>query len=152
MNIIDQKAISDFVRREVILNVTYILSKVASLDCEDLDEAVECFIPVMDYEEAATDDGWELETDEGIGFINVSGAMTSEAVDWQGLCEEEGIDPYEREVFEAWVVSDYLAQKLESLGERVVWSVCGLGPVWGRTTTGQAISMDYVIEEAFNNA
>lgn len=49
------------------------------------------------------------------------------------------------EIFEHWIVSNWLARKLEEHGETV-------GPldnltVWGRRTTGQAICMDHVIRE-----
>lgn len=50
-----------------------------------------------------------------------------------------------REIFEHWAVSRWLAKKLLARGEAVLgWE--GLN-IWGRTTTGQAISMDGVIRE-----
>lgn len=58
--------------------------------------------------------------------------------------EEEYID-----VYEYWAVSSWLAHKLEVQGEIVENDFYGLC-VWGRTTTGQAISMDYVIREILN--
>lgn len=48
------------------------------------------------------------------------------------------------EVFEHWAVSTWLASKLEEQGERVV-EISNL-KVWCRTTTGQQISADSVIE------
>ena len=51
------------------------------------------------------------------------------------------------EIYEWWLVSDWLLKKLYDLGEPVLnidsesW--------WGRTTTGQAISLDYVIEQIY---
>ena len=50
-----------------------------------------------------------------------------------------------REVYEHWAVDKYLGEALEELGESVGslynWTI------WGRTTTGQSISMDHVIAE-----
>jgi hypothetical protein len=48
-------------------------------------------------------------------------------------------------VFEHWAVSEWLAGKLEEQGERVDRDFAGLC-VWARTTSGQSISMDGVIE------
>ena len=64
----------------------------------------------------------------------------------QEACDMSGIEPFEREVFEHWIVSDWLADKLEERGEKVDRDFAGM-TVWARTTTGQAISMDYVIEQ-----
>jgi len=51
----------------------------------------------------------------------------------------------DRDIFEYWQVSEYLASKLKERDE-VVIEKYGF-PVWGRTTTGQAIKLDGVIEE-----
>ena len=59
------------------------------------------------------------------------------------------LDSYRSEVFEHWLVSSWLAQKLIEQGETVV-EFYGL-TVWGRTTTGQAIYCDYVIQEIYND-
>lgn len=50
-----------------------------------------------------------------------------------------------KEVYEWWAVSDYLADKLEERGEVMYdGEDC---KIWGRCTTGQAISIDSVIED-----
>jgi hypothetical protein len=53
------------------------------------------------------------------------------------------IDDYGREAYEHWIVTPYLADKLEEHGEIVGelfnWKI------WGRCTTGQAIYLDGVI-------
>lgn len=69
---------------------------------------------------------------------------------WQEACELHNIDPsdYWREVFEHWIVSDWLANRLEEHGERVLRDFFGL-TVWGRTCTGQAISLDGVIGQIY---
>ncbi len=48
-----------------------------------------------------------------------------------------------QEVFEWWLVSDFLARKLEAKGEVIIDGES----IWGRTTTGQAILLDHVISE-----
>lgn len=47
------------------------------------------------------------------------------------------------EIFEWWIVSGYLYSKLKEQGEPVLTD--GYMHFWGRTTTGQSISMDYCI-------
>jgi len=57
----------------------------------------------------------------------------------------ENADIEYEEIFEWWLVSDWLAKKLEAYGEPILWDdriTC-----WGRTTTGQSLSMDYVIQK-----
>ena len=59
-------------------------------------------------------------------------------------CEHAGIDPERSDVFEHWIVSDWLARKLEAAGHPVARDFLGL-TIWGRPTTGQAIRLDSVI-------
>ncbi len=54
------------------------------------------------------------------------------------------------EAYEHWIVSDWLAEKLRSKGEMVADDIHGL-TVWGRTTTGQAIMLDRVICDIYDD-
>lgn len=74
----------------------------------------------------------------------VAALVDAEARGWQEVCDEYGLDPETHEVYEHWLVSSWLARKLEAEGE-VVGEFAGL-TIWGRTTTGQAIYIDGVIE------
>ena len=53
------------------------------------------------------------------------------------------------EVYEWWIVSDWLYRRLKEQGEVVCDDFHGL-TIWGRQTTGQAIYMDYVISQIFD--
>ncbi|MFA5388044.1 MAG: hypothetical protein WC322_06715 [Candidatus Paceibacterota bacterium] len=53
------------------------------------------------------------------------------------------------EIYEHWVVDRYFAKQLKDAGE-VVEDYMGL-TIWGRTTTGQSICMDYVVQEIVRN-
>ncbi len=65
-----------------------------------------------------------------------------------GLCEDCFNDNNEaQEIFEWWTVDKYTATKLESEGEPILDNDYGIW--WGRTTTGQAIKMDYVIAKMY---
>lgn len=59
------------------------------------------------------------------------------------VSEIEDLDGEYIEVYEWWMVSSWLAEKLEEKGEIIIDSEC----IWGRRTTGQAIFLDYVISE-----
>jgi len=53
----------------------------------------------------------------------------------------ENLENEPQDIFEWWMVSSYLCEKLEAQGCCVIDSE----GIWGRTTTGQAILLDYVI-------
>ena len=53
-----------------------------------------------------------------------------------------------KEIFEWWVVSDWLAKRLEAHGEPLL--INNYGTWWGRTCTGQAILLDFVIEQIYD--
>ena len=65
--------------------------------------------------------------------------------DWDWVGEYFNLDPYTREAYEHWVVTPWLASKLEAKGE-MVGDVLGL-TVWGRCTSGASICIDGVIED-----
>lgn len=53
-----------------------------------------------------------------------------------------------KEIYEWWVVSDWLAEQLEKHGEAML--INDYGTWWGRTCFGQAIYLDSVIEEIWD--
>jgi len=57
--------------------------------------------------------------------------------------EEEEEDP--QEIFEWWLITEWLAQKLREKQEPILENEYGIW--WGRTCTGQAILLDSVITE-----
>lgn len=71
---------------------------------------------------------------------------------WQPATEEEIKEGYEdgSEVFEHWIVSDWLADRLEKKGCVIARDFFGM-TVWGRTTTGQAIFIDSVICDIYDD-
>jgi hypothetical protein len=111
-----------------------------------LEQALELCSPIADYENAALDAGWlahgaGLVRHEEHGIYDLTDACA-----WENLCNEYDIEPYEREIYEHWIVSDWLADKLAERGEKVDKDFCGL-TVWARTTTGQGIAQDSVIDD-----
>src|ERR1044071_4332587 len=99
-------------------------------------KALELAAPIPDYEEAAIQAGYRLLIGDqrkglppasesakhvfcdGTKFLFMSDAA-SVADAWREICDDDGIDPYDREVFEHWAVDSWLAEKLEAKGEKV---------------------------------
>ena len=75
--------------------------------------------------------------------------LNEEADGWKDFCDDNRIDPEITEVFEHWAINDWFGRRLKERGETVV--DFGNLDVWCRTTTGQAISMDYVIGEIYKD-
>lgn len=110
-------------------------------------QAMELAAPVDAWEEAAIQAGWFLartEADRCMVFTHTDGRENRNTT-WSELCEEQDLEPYQREIYEHWIVSDWLADKLEAHSEKVERNLAGL-TVWARTTTGQAIYADDVIK------
>jgi hypothetical protein len=126
--------------------------KPAAALAEMTEQAFELACPIDDWEEAAFQAGWSLRyrmQDDPYFFHEEHGEsdIDADAVEpwhWQDLCEQFDIDPYQREVFEHWIVSDWLADQLEARGEKVDRDFAGM-IVWARTTSGQGIASDSVI-------
>ncbi|MEC5291571.1 MULTISPECIES: hypothetical protein [unclassified Aurantimonas] len=124
-----------------------------------IEQALELALPIDDWEGAAIREGWRWEKggrqNEGAPHFyrhHAKGFGTDycacRELDWRALCLEQSIEPYQREVFEHWIVSDWLADKLEAHGEKVDTDFAGL-TVWARTATGQGIASDSVIEAIY---
>lgn len=114
------------------------------------EQAFELACPVADFEEAAIQAGWEPFTDKfGVACWRDTKDGQTWASSAEDLCAEFDIEPYDREVFEHWAVSQWLADKLREEGEKVDDDFGGLC-VWARTTTGQGIASDSVIERIYS--
>lgn len=123
-------------------------SELAAL-CE---KAFELSVPIDDYEEAARQAGWTYEVSRMTGTPSLyhpeHGRILGET--WQSICADNDIEPYQWEVYEHWIVDQWLAEKLQEKGQRVDLDFEGLC-IWGRTCTGQAVSMDSVIKEIYDD-
>ena len=63
--------------------------------------------------------------------------------DFEEVGREYNLDPYVTEIYEHWIVDRYFYQALLAEGQ-IVFEFGGM-LIWGRTTTGQSISLDGVI-------
>ena len=64
------------------------------------------------------------------------------------VCVQFNDEDYPDEALEHWIVSDWLGKRLLEQGEMVI-DFMDL-TIWGRTTSGQAIYIDSVIEDIYN--
>lgn len=153
-----ERAASDLVAREVHLCLSSMVSTLAAnWDVDHVndgmnelhEQAQELCAPVLDYEESAREAGWSqvpgATASAPMMFWHEGERRRELYASWDALCAEENIEPHEWEVYEHWAISTWLAAKLLAEGERVEPDFAGLN-VWARTTTGQAISIDAVIE------
>lgn len=139
----------NIVRNNVFVNVSTLVSELAKEAGALYEQAFDLSTPLDDWESAATDAGWRYECSRFTGqpsYVRDGERVTGLENGWQELCEDNGLEPHTREIFEHWIVSEWIAEKLEAKGERVDMDFAGLC-VWGRTTTGQSIALDGVIEE-----
>lgn len=142
----------DLVRREVHYCVSSLVSEMAKYaDNGPLGEqAYDLCAPVADYEEAAREAGWSSSPNGEVwkhyGLGPRFGPQKTWLPDWVAACDKDGLEPHYREVYEHWIVSDWLADKLSEKGEKVDKDFAGM-TIWARTTTGQAIYCDHVIEQ-----
>lgn len=120
-------------------------------------QAFELACPVKDYEEAAIQAGYDFLESKDLGCLDMVLNAGGEIVCHYGSKGESantiaarhfGGEPYDREVYEHWSVTDWFADKLIAHGEKVDKDFAGLC-IWARTTTGQAIHADSVIERIY---
>lgn len=110
------------------------------------EQAFELASPIQDYEETVIQDGWTRDPDEpGWIKVNPDTGSTRFRIDAETVCADFDLEVYEREVYEFWAVSDWFGRKLADQGEKVDFDFGNL-VVWARTTTGQAIYCDGVVE------
>lgn len=140
----------DLVKREVIYCVSSLVSQLAAGYCDRIDDptlretaeqAMTLACSIDDYEEAANEAGWQFIEENNTW--NLDGLLFTGTA--QDLCDEFNIEPYQREVYEHWIVSNWLADQLAAKGEKVDKDFAGL-TVWARTCTGQGIASDSVFE------
>jgi hypothetical protein len=125
-----------------------IVAEVAPEVVEDTEEDEDSSTTFYTY--AGTDERFKDEDEAKESAIEsvmpaIREAVWKITIDYESVCTNHGLDYEYTDVYEHWVVSDWLSRRLAEKGE-VIGEVCGL-TIWGRCTSGQAISIDGVITE-----
>lgn len=151
-----QRAVGEFVGREVIYCVSGLVFEIA----RERDEWLHLFAQ-EDWETPAYDAIRQLSRSQLDEFLARFGSAIDAGVMYEALaskylqrlkdedalrdfCEENNLEAQQTEIYEHWIVSDWLAGQLEERGEVVERDFYGL-TIWGRVCTGQAILLDDVI-------
>ena len=163
-------SIQDLVQREVIYCISSLIHTLTKENKLEEDQALELWTAPIDYGSAK----YELELEHDYVFKHFCtednkyyfGVRNKDAVwkidpihndeetaiyEWFEIYRGDSLDDYRQEIFEHWIVSSWLGKKLQKHNETVVKDVLGIDYIWGRTTTGQAIWCDYVIQEIYND-
>ena len=155
--------IQDLVQREVIYCISSLVDTLTQQNILDEELAISLWQGAIDYEAAEyaiNQDGSYLSQKDGLWGLHDNDEPESPILDYEYETREAlidwyfddlswSLDDYRSEVFEHWIVSSWLAKKLQKHGETVVEDVLGIDYIWCRTTTGQAIYCDYVIQKIY---
>ena len=129
------------VQNEIYYNVSMLINELAQ-NPKYMDNLLP--ILVQDDYRTALEESSDLE--EILDWVDVDSMDNLFNDDIREITNRFNVEPYQNEALEHWIVSDWLADKLEERGEMVIRDFMGL-TVWGRTTSGQHISMDYIIQK-----
>lgn len=143
-----QNKVRDFVSREVIYNVSSLISELGNQEALYRDE----LLPVCsqdNWKDTAIEDFINGTPDQKGKPFTVDDFHSLHGEEYREYCEERDIDPQTTEAYEHWIVTDYLADKLEAKGEMVLRDFLGM-TIWGRTCSGQAILLDSVICDIYD--
>ena len=160
-------AIQDLVQREVIYCVSSLIHTLTKENKLDKELAIELWTAPIDYGAAKYE--LELEHDsvfkhyctednqyyfgvrnkDAVWRIDPIYNSESEAIaEWFEVYHGGDLEDYRSEIFEHWIVSSWLADKLEQQDETVIRDFMGL-TIWARPTTGQAIHCDWSIQTIY---
>ena len=144
---INQRIKQKLVNREVMACVSDMVEHLFDYEGEKMaswDEWDNLYIPVCpecgEHVWESEQDQLELSEDEAKLFGDNAWKCP-----YCGHVQEVEPDTEPQEIYEYWLVTEWLGEKLRKHGEPVFerWG----GWIWGRCCTGQAIMLDYVISE-----
>lgn len=159
-----QEILSVFADKHILYNVSHLIEYL----CGALEQAnpesnvlEELFnLHGSDWETPAKEAGCVVKSNENYYFEWSDGEYNSwedladvyetEQKAYHGYCEFKQIDPHEIEVFEYYIVSEWFFRALVNECEPTA-RLLGLD-VWGRTSCGQAIKMDAVVDRIYRQS
>lgn len=137
-----QRKVQDFVDQ----NVYYCVSSLCAAILPDMLEEGEYTEEAMNL--LGCRPSFAVIDENGDGVLEVQ--SEDEAQEWIDECvepEKWEIEERFQEIFEHWIVSSYFGDQLRIKGE-VIESIHDV-LIWGRTTTGQSIMLDGVVQEIY---
>ena len=157
--------IEDFVAREVIYCVSLLVYTLTQENKLDEELEIQLWTGPINYDDAEyaiNNDGSHLAQKDNLWglydnddadnpIVNYEYETKEALIEWYFDDMGWNLSDYRSEVFEHWLCTTWLADKLEAQGETVVRNFYGLEAIWCRSTTNQAIYMDYVIQQIYNN-
>lgn len=152
-SVVNQGIKGKFVEREVVYNVSSLIQDLCQH--EDYQDELMFVLSQDDWTEPALDYARsQITEDECRDYLDYYDeyyedatldelrAQVIEALNqYEEFCDAHGLECHVNDALEHWIVTDYLADKLEGQGEMVLKDFLGL-TVWGRCCSGQAISLD----------
>jgi Protein of unknown function (DUF3768) len=155
--------VGEFVRREVIYSVSALVYQIAKDNPDDWHHlfvqddwetpAYEALLqlPRQQLAEFLEQHGAAVDADDTASTLATAYLQQLRDDDTlRGFCADNDIEPQQTEIYEHWIVSEWLAGQLEQRGEVIERNFYGL-TVWGRACTGQAIKLDGVICDIYDD-
>ena len=160
--------LKDMINREVHTNASYLIQELSSNEKyqdeilefstqPDYAASVEYFINfTADYAQLCDilDYCSIVSRENGLSAANLRDKVFTSIKNKEETCkkltEEFDLDYEYIEALKYWIVSDWLADKLEEQGELVTNNFYNLS-IWGRSCSGQSIEIDYVMQTIYNN-
>ncbi len=141
-----QRAVDAFARREVLCNVSPLVTEIG----KDNEEHWHLFSS-FNADQAREPIKTAIERDQDT-VVLIESLDLENADDLKAAMDQLALDvsAAECEVYENWIVSDWLAKKLEERGETIEWDFYGL-TIWGRCCTGQSILLDRAICDIYDH-
>ena len=150
--------IQEFVGQQVIYCVSPLVYTLTQENKLDDELSIELWTAPVDYESAEYEiEQADCQLCQCEDYWGVRDQDNNEIVDCCHNSKEDAIsnyfdhdlEEYRAEIFEHWIVSSYLAKKLHEQNETVVEDFYGINYIWCRSTTGQAIWLDWPIQQIY---
>lgn len=119
---------------------------ISELQETELSEDInQLFYYTEDYEQMVDDFFYNKAEEEIKEILDEYDVENITDLDYPEFVRDKDMNIIYREPYEFWIVSDYLFNNLKENGY-IVAEFLGFN-IWGRETTGQAISLDYAISQ-----
>ena len=152
--------IERIIEQEIFANASWLVSSLCQLgDSELMDVDQETLISICqqpDYSVAP--EGYQIEKSDGAyywhreaeGQFDDAESSTSVFSTPESACsdawQDYGDTPEDYiEAMQHWIISDWLAEKIQQVGGMAAIDICGLA-IWGRSECGQGLDMDSTLK------